>query len=33
MSSFRGTLWEGVAMWRVRVAPDPDSPALSLIHI
>ena len=30
MSSFRGTLWEGVAMWRVRVAPDPDSPARAI---
>ena len=27
MSSLRGTLWEGVGMWRLRAAPDPDSPA------
>ncbi|MGG5818280.1 hypothetical protein [Falsiroseomonas sp. HW251] len=25
MSSLRGTLWDGVALWRVRAAPDPDS--------
>jgi hypothetical protein len=25
MSSLRGTLWEGVALWRVRAAPEPDS--------
>jgi hypothetical protein len=26
MSSLRGTLWDGLALWRVRAAPDPDSP-------
>ncbi len=26
MSGLRGTLWEGVSLWRVRAAPDPDSP-------
>lgn len=30
MSSLRGTLWEGVALWRVRAAPDPDSPARAI---
>src|SRR3712207_4871418 len=27
MSSLRGTLWDGVALWRVRAAPEPDSAA------
>jgi ribonucleoside-diphosphate reductase alpha chain len=30
MSSLRGTLWEGVALWRVRAAPDPDAPARAI---
>lgn len=25
MSSLRGTLWDGVALWRLRAAPDPDA--------
>jgi hypothetical protein len=25
MSILRGTLWDGVALWRVRAAPEPDS--------
>lgn len=30
MSSLRGTLWDGVALWRVRAAPDPDSPTRAI---
>ena len=26
MSSLRATLWDGIALWRLRAAPDPDSP-------
>lgn len=25
MTSLRGTLWDGVQLWRVRAAPDPDA--------
>ena len=25
MTSLRGTLWDGLQLWRVRAAPDPDS--------
>ncbi len=30
MSSLRGTLWDGVALWRMRAAPDPDSPSRAI---
>jgi hypothetical protein len=26
MSQLRGTVWDGVSLWRVRAAPEPDAP-------
>ncbi len=30
MTSLAGTLWDGMALWRVRAAPDPDSAPRSI---